>query len=66
MPSPFVDAGLLACLESIRDVAADMSREIDRADNSDNWSSVRAMVQHIQHKTNTALKLIDPPQRPHK
>jgi hypothetical protein len=56
MPSPSVDAALISCLKSIRDVAHDLGLEIDRA-RSDNWSSVRAMVAHIQHKTDTALKL---------
>jgi hypothetical protein len=63
MSSPFIDAGLAACLKSIRDVAADLGREIDRADNSDNWACVRTMVQHIQRKADVGLKLID--RRPH-
>jgi hypothetical protein len=57
MPPPSVAVALTARLESIRDVAQDLEREISRAQ-SDNGSGISAMVAHIRRETNAALKLL--------
>jgi hypothetical protein len=52
-----VAAALTSRLESIRDVAQDLEREISRA-HSDSGSGISAMVAYIRRETNAALKLL--------
>ena len=65
MRQPVGDAALISRLESIRDLADDLAMEVNRAQ-SDDWSSVRAMVAHIQREATLALELIDIAKRRHK
>jgi hypothetical protein len=63
MMSPFANGELVSCLESIRDVAHDLGREIERVA-SDGGSTVKALVADIEAQAQTAVNLIHTVSKP--